>query len=202
MKDRIQRKANDLFYRYGIRSITMDEIATQLGASKKTLYQYFSDKAELVDAVIGEMIAQARKKCDNNAKESRDAIDELFSAIELVQEIFFDMNPSLIYDLEKFHPSAFKLFLDYRNVYLYQLIQANLERGIREELYRPEINTEIIAKFRLEAITIAFNPDVYPPRKFSIAEIQRTMMEHFLFGVASLKGYKLILKYQQERFKA
>ena len=202
MKERIQQKAKDLFHRYGIKSITMDEIASQIGASKKTIYQYFSDKDELVDSIIAEMIGAAERRCNQNAESSGDAVDELFQAIDFIQEIFSDMNPVMIYDLERFHPQAYKTFLDYKNKYLYQVIKNNLRKGIEEELFRPDINIDLLAKFRLEAMMIAFNQDVFPFNRFNLAEVHKTIIEHFLFGVASAKGYKLIVKYQQERLKS
>jgi AcrR family transcriptional regulator len=201
IKERIQQKAKDLFHRYGIKSITMDEIATQLGASKKTIYQYFSDKDELVDAIIKEMIGSAQEMCESNIAMGKDAIHELFQAMDFVQQIFSEMNPAMMYDLDRFHPQSFKIFLDHKNKYLYQVIRDNLKRGIKEELYRPDINIDILAKFRLEGMMIAFNQDVFPSSKFNLAELHKIIIEHFLFGVASLKGYKLILKYHQERLK-
>ena len=147
-KQRIQEKANDLFRRYGIKSITMDEIATQLGVSKKTLYQYFSDKDELVEAIVKNTIKGAQDTCDK-----------------------------------------------------YEVIKNNLRRGIREDLYRSNINIEVIARFRLEGMMLAFNQDIFPSSKFNLGELHKALIEHFLFGVASSKGYKLIVKYQQERIK-
>lgn len=202
MKERIKQKANDLFRKYGVKSITMDEIASQLGASKKTIYQYFSDKDQLVDEVVSNVIGYAQQICDRNRENCNDAIHELFEAMDFVQEIFSDMNPAMMYDLERFHPQAYKIFLDHKNKYLYEVIKSNLKRGIEEGLYRPEINIDIITKFRLEGMMISFNPDVFPSTKFNLAETQKAIIEHFLFGVASLKGYKLILKYQQERIKS
>ena len=202
MKDRIQQKANDLFRRYGVKSITMDEIAAQLGASKKTIYQYFSDKDELVEAVVSHTIDFVQQTCDENRNSSKDAIHELFQAMDFVQQIFSGMNPAMMYDLERFHPQSYRIFLDHKNKYLFEVIKENLKRGITEELYRPEINIDIIAKYRLEAMMIAFNQDVYPASKFNLGDLHTAIIEHFLFGVASLKGYKLILKYQQERLKS
>lgn len=201
MKERIQQKANDLFRRYGVKSITMDEIAAQLGASKKTIYQYFSDKDELVAAVVGEQIDFAQQTCEINRISSKDAVHELFQAMDFVQQLFSGMNPAMMYDLERFHPQSYRIFLDHKNKYLFDIIRSNLKRGIAEELYRPEINIDIIAKFRLEAMMIAFNQDVYPASKFNLGDLHVAIIEHFLFGVASLKGYKLILKYRHERIK-
>ena len=115
MKERILQKANDLFRRYGFKSITMDEIATQLGASKKTIYQYFSDKDELVEAVVKQTIDYAQQTCDNSRINSKDAVHELFEAMAFVQQIFSGMNPAMMYDLERFHPQAYRLFVDHKN---------------------------------------------------------------------------------------
>lgn len=198
---RIQKKADELFRRYGIKSITMDEIAAQVGASKKTLYQYFSDKDELVEDVVKSTIAFAQQTCDKNCETSKDAVHELFGAMDMIKEIFSDMNPAMMYDLERFHPKGYKHFLDHKNKYLLQVIKTNLNRGIEEELYRPDINIEIIARFRLEGMMLAFNQDIFPAAKFNLAELHTVLIEHFLFGVASPKGFKLIMKYQQERQK-
>lgn len=202
MKDRIQEKANDLFRRYGFKSITMDEISSQLGVSKKTIYQYFSDKNELVDAVVRKIINYAQSVCEHSIATSKDAIHELFQAMDFLQEIFSDMNPVMMYDLERFHPGSYKHFLDHKNRYLYEVIKANLRRGIEEGLYRPDINIDIIAKYRLEAMMIGFNQEIFPASKFNIAEAQKIIIEHFLFGVATLEGYNLILEYQKERIKS
>jgi AcrR family transcriptional regulator len=140
----------------------MDEISAQLGVSKKTLYQYFSDKDELVEAVVRTTIRFAQEICDNNRDASKDAVHELFAAMDFVQEIFSEMNPAMMYDLQKFH-------------------------------------VEIIARFRLEGMMLAFNQEVFPSTRYNLAELHKVLIEHFLFGVASLKGYKLITKYQQER---
>lgn len=201
MKERIQQKANDLFVRYGVKSITMDEIAAQLGVSKKTIYQFYSDKDELVHAVAKDIIGFAQSCCDKNRSGAHDAIHEIFQAMEFMQEIFTNMNPSMLFDLEKYHHQAFKTFLEHKNKYLFQLIKDNLERGIAEELYRPEIDIDIIARYRLEGMMVAFNPDAFAAGKYNLGEIHQQIIEHFVFGVASLKGYKLILKYQQERLK-
>src|SRR5687768_7345940 len=100
MKERIQQKADELFNKYGIRSVTMDEIATQLGMSKKTIYQYFADKDELVDAVIAEVIDFSREVCERDKNEAPDAIAEIFLALDMLAKIFRNMNPFIMFDLE------------------------------------------------------------------------------------------------------
>lgn len=196
---RIRQKADELFRRYGIRSVTMDEIANQLGISKKTIYQYYADKDELVEAVAVEEIHFSQDCCMRDMAVSVNAIEEIFRVMEFVEVMFRNMNPAMLYDLEKYHPGGYKKFLEHKNKFLFDMIKRNLERGIKEELYRPEINVEIMTRYRLESMMIAMNTELFSPAKFNLATLHQEIIEHFLYGLATLKGYKLILKYKRQR---
>lgn len=200
-RERIRQKADELFMRYGLRSVSMDDIANSLGISKKTIYQFFADKNELVDAVLEETLSDNKQNCDKNRSDSSNAVEEIFLSIDIVEQIFRNMHPSVIYDMQKYHPQAFSRFLKHKNDYLYNIISKNLERGIKEELYRPEIDIEILSRFRVESILMIFNPEFYLSQKHNLAEVEQKLIEHYLFGIASLKGHKVILKFQQDRIK-
>jgi len=202
MKDRIKQKADELFRSYGIKSVTMDEIATRLGVSKKTIYQSFADKDELVDEVVGDLLTHNKSCCNKDRAKATDAIHEVFLAMEMVQQIFQDMNPVILYDMERNHPATFQKFLQHKNKFLFQVIKENIERGQKEELYRADINTDVIAKLRLETMMLPFNQEIFPKNKFNLVDLRQHLIEHFLFGVSNIKGHKLILKYQQQRKKA
>jgi len=199
IQERIRQKADELFRRYGIRSVTMDEIATQLGMSKKTIYQYYTDKDQLVDAVAVDEIQFSQESCMRDAAVSSNAIEEIFRVMEFVEVMFRNMNPSMLHDLEKYHPLGYKKFLDHKNKFLYEMVKKNIERGIKEELYRSEIDVELMSRYRLETMMIAFNSDLFPNSKFNLVKLHKEILEHFLYGLATLKGYKLILKYKQQR---
>lgn len=201
IKDRIQAKAEELFMRYGIRSVSMDDIAAQLGMSKKTLYQYFDDKDKLVDAVVDAELNKGQCDCAVCLQQSEDAVEEIFFTMEQIADQFRNMNPMVLYDLEKFHPASFQKFLKHKNEFLLDVIRKNIERGITEGLFRPEINVDIISRFRLESMMIAFNMTIFPPRKYNLAEVTQEIIEHYLYGLATLKGHKLILKYNEQRKK-
>jgi TetR/AcrR family transcriptional regulator, cholesterol catabolism regulator len=199
IQERIRHKADELFRRYGIRSVTMDEIATQLGMSKKTIYQYYTDKDQLVDAVAVDEIQFSQECCMRDSATADNAIEEIFKVMEFVEVMFRNMNPSMLHDLEKYHPGGYKKFLEHKNKFLYDMVRKNIERGIKEELYRPEIDVEIMARYRLESMMLAFNTELFPTSKFNFVKLQQEILEHFLYGLATLKGYKLILKYKQQR---
>lgn len=201
IKERIKQKADGLFRCYGIRSITMDEIANQLGVSKKTIYQSYADKDELVDEVISDILLNSRQCCINDRSIAGNAIHEIFLAMEMMQEMFEDMNPTILYDMERNHPQTFQKFQQHKHSFLFQIIKENILRGKKEELYRADINADVVAKVRVETMMLPFNQQLFPKSKFNLADLQQQMIEIYLFGIANLKGHKLILKYQQAQNK-
>lgn len=201
ISERIRQKAHDLFMQFGLRSVSMDDIANNLGISKKTIYQYYADKDELVDAVINGIINNNRQCCEIDQQNAENAVHEIFLAMDFMMEIFRSMNPSLLHDLQKYHPVTFQKFSKHKNDYLYTLIKENILRGIREELYRPNIRVDVMARFRVNSVMLPFAPEFHNTVKFNLATIEEEITIHFLFGLVSMKGYKLTLKYLQERNK-
>lgn len=198
---RIRHKAHELFMQYGLRSVSMDDIAGNMGISKKTIYQFFADKDELVDAVVENEFKKNENICAIDKNNSKNAIHEIFLAMDMVVKMFSSMNPALIFDMQKYHPKAFIKFHTYKNDFLYNVVLDNIKRGINEELYRKDINIDILARFRVETMMMSFNIDFNAKLKNKMAEIEKEIILHFLFGMVSLKGYKMVLKYQQDSIK-
>jgi AcrR family transcriptional regulator len=186
---------------YGVRSVTMDEIALQMGVSKKTIYQYYADKDELVDAVMVDIIKYNQDCCLKDRQTAKDAIHEVFLAIDMMQEMFQNMNPTILFELEKYYPKSFEKFKLHKYSFLYKVLKENIERGIAEELYRTEIDTDIMIKLRLETMMLPFNQVLFPKNKYSLLKVETEFTTNFLFGLATIKGHKLITKYQQDRTK-
>jgi AcrR family transcriptional regulator len=200
-KDRILQKAHELFMRYGIRSVSMDDMAAQLGMSKKTLYQYYSDKEELVDAVLTALLENNQKQCMAGRQNAENAIHEVFQAFEMIQQLFSNMNPAVVYDLEKHHAAVYKKVHQHKHVFMYDVIRQNIQRGIKEELYRPEIDVDILTRFRIESMMLPFNSEVFPTNRTNLVKIQHEILEHFIYGLATTKGQKIIQKYKSQRNK-
>lgn len=194
-------KAEELFMQFGIRSVSMDDIANNLGMSKKTLYQYYADKDELVEAVIDNHITGMQHDCMGVKKDAKDAIHEIFITLDRIMDEFNNMNPMLLYDLEKFHFRSYQRFRDHKDRFLAQMVRDNIAWGIKDELYRPEINVEVLCKFRLESMMIPFNVGIYPPGKYNLGSLSEEILLHFVYGIATVKGHKLIQKYNQQRQK-
>ena len=201
LKDRIKQKAHNLFMQYGVRSVTMDEIALQMGVSKKTIYQYYADKDELVDAVMVDIITYNQDCCTKDRQSAKDAIHEVFLAMDMMQEMFQNMNPTILFELEKYYPKSFEKFKQHKYTFLFKVLKENLTWGITDELYRADMDVDILIKARLETIMVPFNQQVFPKSKYSMVAVQTALTIHFLFGLATIKGHKLITKYQQDRTK-
>ncbi|MCW3089058.1 MAG: TetR/AcrR family transcriptional regulator [Ferruginibacter sp.] len=196
---RIRQKAHELFMQYGLRSVSMDDIANSLGISKKTIYLYFADKDELVDAVVESEFQKNERICEYDRSNSVNAVHEIFMAIDMMVEMFSSMNPALIFDMQKYYPKAFLKFHRYKNDFLFNVVRDNILRGIKEGLYRTDIHVDIISRFRVESMMMSFNPEFNSKLKLSMAVIEEELIIHFLFGLVSVEGYHLILQYQQER---
>ena len=195
---KILQKATDLFMHYGIRSVTMDEIAVQLGVSKKTIYQFYADKNELVDAVLINILDDNQENCCQYKVDAGNAIEEVLLATEMVKEMFENMNPSLLYDLEKHHAASYEKFSQFKYKFLREVINDNLKRGITEGLYRPGLDVDILTMIRIETMMLPFSRSI-AKNGFSFVQVHQQLTEIFLFGIASPKGYKLIEQYKQEQ---
>lgn len=198
IKERILRGAMELFLKYGVRSVSMDDIARHLSVSKKTLYQYFADKDEIVSMVSEYHLQQEKVNYEAIRASAENAIDELVKISGCIKQSLLKMNPSLLFDLQKFHPRAWNAWLGHKQQYMGQSIIRNLKQGIEEGYFRPEINTEILAKARIELVQISFDELAFPKDKYSLAEVNLQLFEHFVYGVFTDKGRKAYEKYKQQ----
>ena len=121
--------------------------------------------------------------------------------MDFMMEIVQSMNPSLVFDMQKYYPGAFRKFSEHKNDYLQGMIKDNILRGIEEGLYREDIQVEILSRFRVESMMLPFNPEFQSKVKFNLAVIEEELILHFLLGMVTFNGYKMEIKYQQDRIK-
>lgn len=199
LKKYIIEESDKLFCQYGFKSVTMDDIAKHLGMSKKTIYQNFADKNELVDILIADKLGNQSCKMNDFAKNAKNAIHEIFLTIADIKELMGALNPKLFYDLQKYHPKSWLKFRNFKEKNLLITIHNNLKRGIEEGLYRSEINVDILSQLRLDHSSIVFQEhDHYTMNKYNIAQVIIEITEHFLYGISNEKGLALIATYKKE----
>ena len=198
VKNRILHCAEDLYRKIGFRAVTLDQLSSQMGISKKTIYQFFTDKDELVDAIMESEISKRQKDCTLVHEEAENAIHEIFLTMAMLTDDFQDINPIVIHDLRKFHPATFDKFQRHKNEFLYQVISKNLQRGKEEGLYRAEIDVDVITKLRLETAMMVFDQDIFPSDKYNLLRVTNAIMDHFLHGVVTQTGLQYIDQYKKE----
>lgn len=196
-EEKILHGARDLVFRYGIKSITMDDIAKHLGMSKKTIYTYYSEKDKLIGKLVEFLLHQNTCNIDNILLQSKDPIHEIMEMMKMMASTFSKMNPILFYDMMKYYPEAHQKFREFKEKKIINLIENNLKKGREMSLYRSDINIKILARLRVEQLDLAVNLDVFPPDKFNLVDVHVALLDHFLHGVCTIKGHKLLNKYKE-----
>jgi len=194
--ERIIRGGEELFMQAGIKSVTMDDIARHLGMSKKTIYQFFKDKNELVIALIKMKLQDDECQMAEIISGSGNVIEEMINMMKCSEEMFARINPIVIHDLQKYHPEAWKQFQDFKMKVLVRTMEDLLEKGTRQGYIRPDIDIKILARMRMSQIELGFNYNVFPVNEFNPWKVQQQMQEHFNYGICTLEGYKLLEKYR------
>jgi AcrR family transcriptional regulator len=180
----------------GVKHVTMDDIASQLGISKKTIYQFYKDKDALVMAVVNFELEEQSLKCQRTQDMADNAVHEMFMILEDIQQMFKNMNPMTMNELAKYYPEAFARIQKHKDEFMHKIIKTNLEKGIEQGVYRKEIDPEILSIYRLETSFVPFNTELYPFSKFDIAKVTIQIIENFIYGVMSIKGIQLMEKYK------
>jgi AcrR family transcriptional regulator len=184
-------QVESLFFRLGIKSQTMDDVARELGISKKTLYQMVENKDDLVRRVLQNHISREKSQCYEMMQRADNAIDEMFMVLESNAQEFSQMKSNVLYDLKKYHRDAFLMIADFQRDFLYKVVVANLERGRNEGIYRADFDIDIIARLHLASVFILFDEDVFPS-SMRREVLFREYMMHYLHGIVTEKGLQLI----------
>lgn len=194
-KAEIIDKATGIFLKYGIKSVTMDDMARELGMSKKTLYAYFSDKNDLVVHILARKTTMDQSQCVIITGESENAIDEMFRINHFVSGMIKHVHPSVFYDLKKFHPEAMAIFHEHKWKFVKGTIMANIARGKQEGLYRSELPDEIIATIYVGATDLISDGEAFAGVDKTSDQVFYEIIKFQLHGLVSEKG----LAYLQER---
>jgi len=200
-REKLLRGAEDLFKRYGLRSVSMDDIARNLGISKKTIYQHFADKDDVVASVAKANMERHRVQFDKIAAESKNAVEEMVKISFCLKEIIQSVNPSWLFDMQKYHQRAWSDWQEYKHRFIRQNVVRGLKQGMEEGYFRSELNTEILATMRLEQVQMVFDHAVFPRDQYDVGDVQAALFDHFVHGLLTEKGKKLYQKYYKENCK-
>nr|WP_298990706.1 TetR/AcrR family transcriptional regulator [uncultured Polaribacter sp.] len=190
MEQKIVEKSTELFLNLGFKSVTMDEIASALGVSKKTIYKYFNNKTDLVNAVTNHVFDSISCGIDHICHLNMNPIDELFSIKRFVMEHLKDEKSSPQYQLQKYYPKIFLSLKKKQFEVMQECVIDNLKKGIELGLYRPNIDLEFISRIYFNGLTGIKDNDMFPLKNYSMKTLLNFYYEYHLRGICTAKGIK------------
>ena len=187
-REKILDIAREQFSKYGVRTVTMEDLARAAGISKKTIYQEFEDKKDLVKEVFARILEEDRKKMIQIQEGEDKVIEHLVEMSQMMRERLTSINPLVIVEVQKYFPQAWKIFEEFKTQCMQEDLIKVMDRGIELGYFRPEIDSKIMAKVRINQITSAFDPENFTNPNFNFVEEQMVLMDHFLHGIFTEKG--------------
>lgn len=191
----ILEKVRKLFMRYGIKSVTMDDVARALGISKKTLYQHVDNKSDLIQKMLFKHIEEEKNALQNIRSEAKNALEEMILIAKHVLQMFRELNPSVIYDLQKYYPESWDNLNQLHRTYLFEFIAQNIIAGKKEGLYKEGLNAAILARLYAGQMNIIIDQYFFPSKEFGIEEIYKEYINYHIRGIASREGLIMLDNY-------
>ncbi len=201
VKNKILLKAEEMFMQYGIKSVTMDDLSRTLGISKKTLYQYVDNKKDLINQIISFYLNREMELTKSLREKAADAIEELILISRHVNKTLQSINPAAMYDLQKYYAKQFALMRSFNDQFVYSIIKDNLEKGVKEGLYRDNFNSYIIAKFYVGSSDLLLDQKVFPFEKYKRPEIHQEIILYHLYAIVTEEGRKRLEQYLDQKEK-
>jgi AcrR family transcriptional regulator len=166
----------------------MDDLSKELSVSKKTIYQHFKDKDEIVYITTNMALKHEQKCVDEIQQQAQNAIDELILMTKFMREHISKINPSVLFDIKKYYREAWQLYLTFKEEVFTEAVKTSLKRGIEEGYFRTNIDVDILAVLRLEMIQFSFDESIFPSTRFDFKEVQMEIFDHFIHGILTPKG--------------
>lgn len=195
--EKILKTSLQLFFKYGIKHVTMDDIAKELGMSKKTIYQFFKEKDDLVNQLCEVEMSQNEEEFNKINRSAKDPIHEIILISAKMRDMMQHINPTFFIDLQKFYPVAFARFKQFKNSCALENVLINIRKGIETGIYREDIDVDFAAKYRLAQIDMLMFGDYFSYEKTSLAKASECLLEMFVYGICTIKGHKLLDNYKK-----
>lgn len=172
----------------------MDEIAVELGISKKTLYQHFQNKAELVERTLEGHIADDTSAIRGIHDQSGNAIDEMIAIFEHASASLRGLNPTAIHDLRKYYPALWGRYQHYKDEFVLETIRENLQKGMAEGWYRMNLNADIVSRIYASALDNIMDENRFPLMQYGLLNLYSEFIRYHLHGILSPKGIEYYQK--------
>jgi TetR/AcrR family transcriptional regulator, cholesterol catabolism regulator len=196
-QEKILKTSLGLFFKYGIKHITMDDIAKELGMSKKTIYQFYKEKDDLVNQLCAVELQAHELSFDEMNQTAKDPIHEIMLISDKMMNMMQSINPMFFLDLQKFYPTAFQKFQSFKEDCAYRNVLLNIKKGIEQGVYRADLDAEFVSRLRLAQIDMLMFGNYFTYEKISFAKTHALVLDIFVFGICTIKGHKLFNNYKK-----
>ena len=186
--------SSNLFLKYGIRSISMDDICREMGISKKTLYQYIDNKADLIKKILELKREESFNLIQVRCKNDLNAIDILLEISKVVSKFFSEAKPSILFDMQKYYPEILKAHKDEHNKNVFIGLKKNMEAGMEQGIYRSDLNVDLIAELYVKRLEEINNQEFLNKIKYSFKKIFEEMFDNHIRAISNEKGLEYYLK--------
>jgi len=184
--------------RFGLKSVSMDDVTRELGISKKTLYQYFQSKEDLVLQTIQQHQLDQKNSIAPTLKYAADALQEMLGFARHFMVQLRQMSPATIFDLKKYYPEIWHIAEHSQREYIYAILVQNMSRGKQEGLYRDNLHEDILARLYLGSVRLLLDEAFFPNQNYHWDKLYREFIEYHLRGIASAKGLEKLQHYLNE----
>jgi AcrR family transcriptional regulator len=195
MEGVIVKKARELFFMYGLKSVSMDDLAKEASVSKKTIYQLVADKSELVEKVVNEWAYCHTETLLHCRQQSQNAVQEVGLMAQLPFATIASVSVNFFYELEKYFQPAWERLMEHKQKVIVPAITQNLQRGMAEDYYRQDLDVALLADIRIQQLTNALKPNGFTSRKTDSQKLMNSLTQFYLHGITSTKGKKIIYNY-------
>jgi len=192
MKEQIIVKSTELFLKLGFKSVTMDYLSSEIGISKRTLYEYFSKKENLIYEVSNRLYEEISDGIESIYSLKKNAVEKHFIIKDFILEYLKYENPGSMYQLSKFYPKIYDQLIIKQYTKMIECVTESIKTGINEGLFRNTINEEIVARLYYSIMLNFKNVEIFDPKKFNSELLHETFIEYHIRGICTEKG-KLIL---------
>jgi len=192
MKDKIIEKATEMFLNLGFKSVTMDDLANEMGISKKTIYSHFKNKTELVEQSTMTMSRFITCGINDIIEVQKNPIEELYEIKKFVMMHMKDEKSSPLYQLQKYYPKIFRSLMEIQFECTNKCVSENVRRGMELEIYRENLNPEFVSRIYFSGVMSIKNTKLFPTEIFSQPTLLDYYLEYHLRGIVTPKGRKIL----------
>jgi AcrR family transcriptional regulator len=190
-REKILSCAENLFRKYGTRSISMDDIAHHLNMSKKTIYESFANKNEIVYQIITVLRKRLEGLVEATFDKPANPVERLIKIFICITSMTRETSPSLIYDLQKYHENGWQILQEFRDNFLASKIKDIVIAGIRKHYLNSTLDVNFYVIFFLEVARLAGNDKLFPRAKYSEQALAINLIDCLVSGIATEKGRRV-----------